>query len=258
MPNFPWPAHWEAPAAGDASLEELLTGEAGADYGAGLEPVAQMLNALRAAPEDDELQGEAAALAVFRGRAGVPDPSRRSRRWRRPVLTSLLSVKAGAAAAAAVLGLGGIATAAYARSLPAPLQRFAHDTIGAPSATASPAPPQQTHQPAAPGPDATGSAAFGLCTAYAHAEAHGSASRRAVAFRNLEKAAGGAAKVAAYCASVPHPGASPSHPAHPSPKPHPSARPSTSHEPQPAQSPRPTHGPHPSPKPHPSPSHPGA
>ena len=58
------------------------------------------------------------------------------------------------------------------------------------------------------GPDATGPAAFGLCTAYAHAKAHGTASQKAVAFRDLAAAAGGAAKIAAYCAAVPHPGSS--------------------------------------------------
>jgi hypothetical protein len=36
-----------------------------------------------------------------------------------------------------------------------------------------------------------------------------------VAFRNLAAAAGGASKVAAYCAAVPYPGASSSHTAHP-------------------------------------------
>ena len=82
----------------------------------------------------------------------------------------------------------------------------------------------------------------------------GSASRRArvraalvvpaVAFRNLAAAAGGAAKIAVYCAAVPHPGSSqpsqpaPAHPAghsasHPAgkpssrPAPHPGGRPSS-------------------------------
>ena len=122
------------------------------------------------------------------------------------MLTSLLSAKAAAAAVAAVTVMGGVATAAYAGALPAPAQQFAHNTIGAPS-------PEPSHTPGGPqatpaGPDASGPAAFGLCTAYAHAKAHGKASQKAVAFRNLAAAAGGAANIAAYCAAVPHPGSS--------------------------------------------------
>ncbi len=121
------------------------------------------------------------------------------------MLTSLLSAKAAAAAVAAVTVMGG-AAAAYAGALPAPAQQLAHNTIGAPS-------PASSHSPGGPqatpaGPDASGPAAFGLCTAYAHAKAHGSASQQSVAFRNLAAAAGGAAKIAAYCATVPHPGSS--------------------------------------------------
>lgn len=152
------------------------------------------------------------------------------------MLSSLLSAKAAAAAVAATVAAGGLATAAYAGALPAPAQQFAHDTIGAPSPNASSHPSAQSTPV---GPDATGPAAFGLCTAYRHAKAHGTASQQAVAFRNLAAAAGGAASVDAYCSTVPHPGASSSgasssHPSgkpssHPSGKPtaHPSGRPSS-------------------------------
>jgi hypothetical protein len=117
------------------------------------------------------------------------------------VLTPLVTAKAAIAAAVV---LGGAAAAAYTGALPAPAQQFAHNAIGAPS-------PQPRHSPGgqqatAPGPDATGPAAFGLCTAYAHAKTHGTATRKAVAFGNLAAAAGGAANIAAYCAAVPHPG----------------------------------------------------
>jgi hypothetical protein len=72
----------------------------------------------------------------------------------------------------------------------------------------------RAHPSASPaGPDATGHAAYGLCTAWAHANEHGTAKQKAVAFRNLARAAGGAGNVAAYCGTVPHPGASHSHPA---------------------------------------------
>jgi len=57
------------------------------------------------------------------------------------------------------------------------------------------------------GPDPAGRAAHGLCTAYSHAEAQGSAAQQAVAFRKLAATAGGGGKVAAYCASAPRPGA---------------------------------------------------
>jgi hypothetical protein len=70
-----------------------------------------------------------------------------------------------------------------------------------------PASPHQTHYAGAPvGPDPAGPAAHSLCTAYSHAEAHGSA-QQAVALRKLAAAAGGGGKVAAYCASAPRPGA---------------------------------------------------
>ena len=105
----------------------------------------------------------------------------------------------------AVLG-GGVA-AAYAGSLPDALQKIAHEAIAAPGvreSSASPT-PQSSGHPA--GPSATGAAVYGLCNAYLHAEEHGNAGQRSVAFRNLVNAAGGADQVAAYCASVPHPGA---------------------------------------------------
>jgi hypothetical protein len=130
------------------------------------------------------------------------------------VLTSLLSAKlAAAVAAAAAVTLGGAAAAAYAGKLPAPAQKFAHDTSGAPrtpgAPTAHPATPQPTVLP--------GHSAYGLCTAYANLKAHGSAAQKATAFRKLAAAAGGAAHISAYCATVPHPenpspGATPAHP----------------------------------------------
>ena len=123
------------------------------------------------------------------------------------MLTTLLSAKAAAAAAVAAVTLGGAAAAASVGALPAPAQQFAHNTFGAPSPTASHS--SGSGQQATPnGPDATGPAAFGLCTAYAHAKAHGSATQKAVAFRNLAAAAGGARDVASFCSTVSHPGSS--------------------------------------------------
>ena len=115
---------------------------------------------------------------------------------------SLLSAKLAAASLAAAVTLGGAAAAAYAGKLPAPVQKFAHDTIGAPRTPgAQPAPPA-TPQPAV----LPGHSAYGLCTAYAHHKPHGSAARKTTAFRQLAAAAGGAAHIRAYCATVAHPG----------------------------------------------------
>jgi hypothetical protein len=136
------------------------------------------------------------------------------------VLTSLLSAKAAAAAAAAVVTLGGAATAAaYAGKLPAPVQKFAHEAIGAPKTPATP-----SAHPATPRPTALpGHAAYGLCTAYANLKAHGSAAQKATAFRKLAAAAGGATNVSSYCAAVPHPG----NPSGGKPSTHPAGQPST-------------------------------
>jgi hypothetical protein len=251
MPNFSWLPRRDASGIRDTDLSALLAGGAPpADASAPVQHVADVLAALRAAPASDEAAGKAAALAQFRQQVGVSSHPIRSRRRRPTLLSSLLSAKAAAAAAVAVVGLGGVATAAFANALPSAAQKFAHDTIGAPSPhpSSSAHAGEKTnagHSGTPVGPNASGPAAFGLCTAYAHAKHHGTAAQKAVAFRNLEKVAGGAANVAAFCASVAHPGASASpqagaassHPSGP-PSPHPSGPPS----------------PHPSgpPSPHPS------
>ena len=250
MPDFPRSHRAEVPEFPDGELHALLTGDLLTDEAfAGLQPAAALLAALNAAPENGELAGHARALADYRHRGGMPVHSRRSVRRRPRLLTSLLTLKAAAAAAVAAAALGGTATAAYTGTLPAPAQQLAHNTIGAPSPRPShtPGTPQATPtRPDAVGPNATGPGTFGLCTAYAHAKAHGRAPHKAVAFRSLAAAAGGAAKIAAYCAAVPHPGSSqsshaasaPTHPAgrptslptgKPSPLPttHPTGRPSS-------------------------------
>lgn len=258
MPNFSRRIRRDVPGIPDAALAALLdAGSPAPDGPVPLQHVADVLAALRAAPASDEAGGKAAALALFRQRVGVSSQPIRSRP-RRPTLLSLLSAKAAASAAIAVVGLGGVATAAFAGALPSSAQQFAHDTIGAPRPHTSSIghPGNKTnagHSGTPVGPSASGPAAFGLCTAYAHATQHGTAAQKAVAFRNLEKAAGGAANVAGFCASVAHPGASAtprgaartSHPtgkptSHPTgkPSPHPTGKP-TSH-PTGKPSPRPT------------------
>jgi hypothetical protein len=252
MPNIPGSPRADVPELPDGALDALLTGDLVTDEAcAGLQPAAALLAALNAAPQDGELAGHARALAEFRRRGGMPVHARRSARRRPRLLTALLTAKAAAAAAVAAAALGGVAAAAYTSTLPGPAQQFAHSVIGAPSPQPShrPGTPQPSHGPGtsqatpartdAAGPDATGPAAFGLCTAYAHAKAHGTASQKAVAFRNLAAAAGGAAKIAAYCAAVPHPGSSqssqpaPAHPAGP-PASHPTGKPSSHPTPHPA------------------------
>lgn len=153
------------------------------------------------------------------------------------MLSTLLASKLAATAAAGGLAIAGTAAAAYTGSLPVGLQNLAHHTIGAPASTPSGDPtstpesdpttsadPTDTPEPtdtadptgtsdpsstATPvGPDATGPAAFGLCTAYTH----GGLATSSVAYKSLVKAAGTAGGIGAYCATVSHPGSPTSHP----------------------------------------------
>jgi hypothetical protein len=148
MPNIPQPPLQDGSAVTDADLVALLAGTQ--DVAPGLRPVADVLAALSAGPTPAELAGEAHALAEFRRRAVVPVPRRHARR-RTAGLTSRLSAKAAAGAAAATLVLGGAATAAFANMLPAPIQRIAHDVLGAPDAASAPRPSPAHGKPTAPG-----------------------------------------------------------------------------------------------------------
>lgn len=194
MPNFPWSARRDVSAIEDTALMAMLAGtELPGDNAAGQQSVADVLAALTAAPASDELVGEPAALAEFRQRVGVSIHPRGSRRRRPILLSTLLTAKGAAAAAIAAVTLSGAAAAATG-NLPAPLQTIAHNTMGAPA-------PQSSHDAGSPvGPNATGPAQHGLCTAYEHAKAHGSAAfKHSIAFKNLVAAAGGAANVDAFC-----------------------------------------------------------
>ena len=228
MPNRTWPPSADVSGIPDAALSGLLAGDTpGADAPASLHRVADALAALRAEPAADEKAGQAAALAEFRSRVGLSPQPFRTRRTRPAVLMPLLRTRAGAAGTAAVIGFGGILAAAYADALPAAAQMVAHNTIGAPRPAADHQDnPGAGHRGTPVGPDATGHPRFGLCTAYLHGKEHGNAAVKSVAFRNLEKAAGGAANVRSYCAGVLHPGASQDHGEPPaSQKPHPTGRP---------------------------------
>ena len=207
---------------GDTSLAALLAGTE-LPHGAvsELRPLAETLAELRARPASDELVGEAETLAAFRNHFGRPHAVHRPPAGKGPLLSRPLLVKA-AAAVATVLSFGGIAGAAYAGALPAPVQRLAHHIIGAlPPGTPQPALPPSHARSAAPG-----DSAYGLCTAWAHAKAHGTRKQQAAAFGRLTAAAGGAGKVTTYCATGASPGTSSSQNPQPAPTPHGTGRPS--------------------------------
>jgi hypothetical protein len=208
MPNFLRPAARDGLPFSDAALAALLAGTEPPEPMPGLQPVSDVLAALRSGPTREELAGEASVLAEFRRGAGVAARTPAPHRPRR--VTSLVGARVAVAAAAVTLG--GLATAAYAGMLPAPVQRLAHDTIGAPAApSGSPAATHLARSQAPVRPGASGSTAHRLCTAYTAAKAHGTAAQRAAAFHNLVGAAGGAGKIAAFCGTAAHPGKSGAH-----------------------------------------------
>jgi hypothetical protein len=241
----------EPPAADQGDdlwlIDRILAGETGPEQA----PLAQLFEAASAAARPDELSGLDAAVAAFvefgPGAARAP---KHSRARRNPVLSALTARKLAGVVAVGGLALASTVTAAYAGALPHGLQNFAHHTIGAQSAddstsgsgdqagddptgdpTDSPtgtptssATDTPTGAPSAHGtpvgPDATGSPAFGLCTAWSH---HGLATV-SVAYQALATAAGGPDGIAAYCATVAHPGHSTG-----SPSSHPGGSPTSHH-----------------------------
>lgn len=197
------------PHTADTHLDSVMADD---NPPAAVEP---LLRAIAAEARPHELDGLPEALGLFT--AAFPMSSTPARTtWRKRMLSPL-----GAAIAGLALALGGTAAAAYTGSLPADAQDFAHTAIGAPAArptatktptsTATPSERPTESESAKPtakgtpvGPDASGPAAKGLCTAWtAHQRNGGSVSSEdSVAFTNLATAAGGADKIAAYCATV--------------------------------------------------------
>jgi hypothetical protein len=187
--------------AADACLDAVLSGN---DLPRDADPVlvglAASLAALTEAPAPEH-DVPSRVLDAYRDALATSTLSKsfaRESAGRRPMLRSLLNAKAAAVAVAAGgLSIGGL-TAAYAGALPDTAQSLAHHAIGAPAAQ-----PHQRQQPSASpvGPDASGHAAYGLCTAWKHAHDSGRAAN-APAFRNLIAAAGGADQVDGYCAAV--------------------------------------------------------
>lgn len=243
MPNLPWSRQPAPLTPEELAFDALLAGAPlPVDAPRDAYLVGDVLSALRASATSDELDGFGSASAAYRRRYA---PSRRpgGSLRRRPAKLARLSARGAAALAVGAIGLGGIGTAAFAGALPGTAQDLAHHLIGAPaghpghsgatgngnangnghgrrqsegqgSGATTPTPgtrtPSATSTPV--GPDPTGAAAFGLCTAYDGAKASGQAAEVSIAFRNLAIAAGGRDKITAYCATVPHPGsASASH-----------------------------------------------
>ncbi|HVU74533.1 MAG TPA: hypothetical protein VHE83_16330 [Mycobacteriales bacterium] len=271
--------------ADEVLAEQLLGGHELPDDASGAYAgVAGVLSAFSGPPLPNELRGEDTAMAAFRAVMSGDLTSARRRRRRTVLVGSLALPNLLIAGVAAAVPVGGLAAAAYTNTLPHGLQRLAHSTIGAPSpgsrgvtlgapasdhggpespeasGSASPA-AAPSGSPSPHGPNASGPAAFGLCTAWSH----GGLGPRSTAYADLVKAAGGADGIAAYCATVPHPGRSgapdggptahPSHPAHPTRAAHPS------HPAKPSHSAKPSKPAHPSKPPHPThpvrPTHPG-
>jgi hypothetical protein len=198
MPNFTWPNRRDVPLISDAALAALLTG---AELPPGgppqLRPLAETLAELAGQPAEDELDGEAGTLTAFRDHFGATGPGQHAGRGHRPRLYARPLALRATAAVATILGLGSLATVAYAGMLPTGLQQLAHDVIGAPAAGARPA-----TKPSRAIPATTGQPGYGLCTAWAQAKAHGTRRQQAVAFDRLAAAAGSAANVTAYCTAA--------------------------------------------------------
>ncbi len=173
--------------------------------------VQPVLQSMAADPRPHELSGLDESLAQYRATFITASPRAR---WRRRVAPMV--------GAAVLFALGGTAAAAYTGALPTGLQSVAHNVIGAPAAPArtvlpldDPAPSVSPTAPTSSspsgsvttgtpvGPDASGPAAYGLCTAWTAHQANGTTpDENSVAFKNLATAAGGADKIAAYCATV--------------------------------------------------------
>jgi hypothetical protein len=212
MPNIKRPGRRDVFPPSDAALAALLTGtEAPVEPAPGLQPVVDLLAALRADPTGAELAGESRALAEFRRGTAAPASPAHSRHRKARVLPARFGAKAAAAAGIAALSVGGLAAAALAGVLPGPVQRIAHHDFGVPLPPAgsgsSSVTPQIKHAarrvpatPRATTTPATGSAVHRVgCTAYARARLHGGTLQQAIEFHYLAKVAGGAGQVGRYC-----------------------------------------------------------
>ncbi len=203
----------------DDSADRLLAGRMDpADAPPGYAEAAAVMAAAAAPARPDELDGAESALDAFRDAlAGRPFPPRRPH-----MLVKLLTVKAVAAVFTGALLVGGVAAAATG-SLPDAAQRIAHSVVDAApdpgdkargqdiadAAKASQADSQGQSTEngqagsGATGPDLTKIDKTGLCTAYMAGQGATQGGKYdAAAFQALERAAGGADKVADFCKDV--------------------------------------------------------
>jgi hypothetical protein len=220
MPEFPFPRRAGDQPVPGVALDRLLDGDFATERTTpDVEALADLLSTAAGPPSDRELAGQTAAIAAFARERDVGGHRHAAVARRRSMLATLLGTKLAAAAAAGAVGFGGLAAAAYAGALPEPIQDFAHQTVGAPSASSDHSDPgsqgsahrsseasehantRQSSQSV--GPDATGSASYGLCTAFAEQKAdNGQVDTRSVAYRALVQAAGGADNIDEFCAGV--------------------------------------------------------
>lgn len=136
-------------------------------------------------------------------------------------ITALISSKiALGALGVAVVAAGGTAAVAVTAHLPEASQGIVHTASATPDPTESAtvpstetvdstdAPTPVSSPTSSPtGPDATGAAAFGLCTAFTH----GGLAAKSTAYGSLVTAASGAENIASYCDTVVAPGKAASH-----------------------------------------------
>jgi hypothetical protein len=198
------------------TADRLLSGRvAPGDAPPGYAPIAQAVQQVMASPRAVDPAREAATLAsvvrVLRSNSHLQAPARR-----RSLRTRVLTVKAAAIGATMMFGV--TAAAAATDTLPAAVQRAVSDAASH-VGVSIPEPHQHPNSNAggshgtdgtATGPDATGRAKYGLCTAYTHgptATNPNSNKNGSVAFVNLQKAAADAGmSVADYCKSATEPG----------------------------------------------------
>lgn len=200
----------------DRLLDDPATPFEGAAAG-----VADLVSALTAPATAAELTAEETYLQLFdsvAAEAGAETQDTTSTEGK-PMRTIVIGSRAAIAAAVAVIAVSG-AAAAFTGTLPGSLQASAHRYLGAPTGqpaadpsdspsdeptgtptetgTAQPTSGSTASRTAGIGPDATGPAAVGLCTAWTH----GGLATTSVAYRNLQTAAGGSTGITAYCAGV--------------------------------------------------------
>ncbi|WP_377645342.1 hypothetical protein [Oryzobacter terrae] len=179
----------------------------------------EALAALTAGPRRHELEGLAVPLAAYRTTfSAVPAVGGGGRgAVALSGFTGLVGAKAAATVGGIALGLGATALVAAVSFSPTAVAPRSLAPGGASTSTTPTSTSTGSASPAATstasassrgvGPDATGPAAHGLCTAWANHHAKGdSPALDTPPMRNLAKAAGGADKIAGYCATVPHPG----------------------------------------------------